>query len=132
MRRRWGWILAVVAAAIISAAGGTYFGFSLGVRTILNDALYKDALDVESSMTGLKALRTGDREQAIETLEAHMDDVLIRFDPVEPYRGLNSQTTAEIDKALHEAADYRAANLRKSKRAYVDAMVSNLLSRVKR
>jgi hypothetical protein len=128
----WKWILAVLVAAFVAAASGAYFGFSLGFRTVLNEALQKDARDVDQSLATLKALRTDNRDQALENVEAHVDDTLILFDPAEPFHGLSPETTAAIDKAIRDAADYRAANPRKSRRTQVDAMVTNLLSRAKK
>jgi hypothetical protein len=98
---------------------------------ILNECLDKDARDVQSSVVTLRHLRAGERDRALEALEAQMDDALIPFDPAEPYSGLSARTSGQIDKALRDAKDYRTTHPRKSSRPHVDAMVGNLLSRVK-
>ena len=110
-------------------AGGGFGGYYLGTSSILNESLSNDARGVQRSLATLKHLRGGERDKAIESLEARMDDVLILFDPVEPYPGLTGRTISAIDQALQEAKQYREENPRKSNRTHVDAMVSNLLSR---
>ena len=58
-----------------------------------------------------------------------MDDVLVPFDPMQPYAGLEDRTIAEINRALLEARIYRERNPRKSNRPQVDKMVGALLAR---
>ena len=124
-------VLLLVLGVLLGAAAGGYYGVRSGHASILNECLDKDARDVQSSVVTLRHLRAGERERALEVLEARMDDALIPFDPATPYPGLTGDTTGEIDKALREVRDYRAAHPRKSSRPHVDAMVGNLLSRVK-
>jgi hypothetical protein len=124
-------VLLLVLGVLLGAAGGGYFGVRSGHAVILNQCLDKDARDVQSSVVTLRHLRAGERERAVEALEARMDDALIPFDPESPYDGLTDTTTGQIDKALREVKDYRGAHPRKSSRPHVDAMVGNLLSRVK-
>ena len=94
---------------------------------ILNESLHRDAGEVQSQVAALRHLRAGETDQAIETLEAHLDDSLIIFDPVNPYPGITDQTTAEINRAIHETREYRSTNPRTSSRPHVDTMVGNIL-----
>jgi hypothetical protein len=123
--------LLVIAGAIAGLAAGGYGGWRYANALILNEALYADARQVQNAVAALKLLRAGDRPLAIEALEAGMDDILVPFDPAQPYRGLDARTVAEINRALLEAKNYRVAHPRKSSRPHVDAMVGNLLSRQK-
>jgi hypothetical protein len=124
-------VLLLVLGVLLGAAAGGHYGVRSGHASILNECLDKDARDVQSSVVTLRHLRAGERDRAVEQLETSMDDALIPFDPAMPYRGLTDNTTGEISKALREVRDYRAAHPRKSSRPHVDAMVGNLLSRVK-
>jgi len=124
-------VLLLVLGIVLGAAGGGYYGVRFGHASILNECLDKDARDVRSSVATLRHLRAGERDRAIEVLEAQMDDALIPFDPQEPYAGLSDRTAGEMNTALREAKAYRVAHPRKSTRPHVDAMVGNLLSRVK-
>jgi len=121
--------LLLVAGLILGAAAGGYGGWRYGNAGVLNQALYADARQVQTSVAALKLLRAGERPLAVEALEAGMDDILVPFDPEKPYPGLEERTIAEINRALLEARNYRAANPRKSNRPHVDAMVGSLLSR---
>src|SRR5262245_16621866 len=124
-------ILMLVVGLVIGGLAGGYAGARQGAGWVLNDAMHQASRDVERMVATLKQVRAGERDAAVERLEAWMDDALILFDPAEPYPGLTPKTIAEMDKALHEAKAYRAAHPRKSSRPHVDAMVGNLLSRQK-
>lgn len=124
-------VLLLVLGLLLGAGAGGYFGVRSGHAMILDECLDKDARDIQRSVVALRELRAGERERALEALEARMDDALVIFDPAEPYPGVSDRTTGQIDKALREAKDYRSAHPRKSSRPHVDAMVGNLLSRVK-
>ena len=121
--------LLLVAGAILGIAAGGYGGWRLGSASIVNECIYADARQIQTGVAALKLLRAGERPLAIEALEAGVDDTLVPLDPAQPYAGLNERTIAEVNKALREAKDYRAAHPRKSSRPHVDAMVGNLLSR---
>lgn len=123
--------LLVIVGAIVGIAAGGYGGWRYASAGILNRCLYADARQIQTSVAALKLLRAGDRPLAVEALEAGMDDILVPFDPAQPYSGLEARTLAEIDRALLEAKNYRVAHPRKSSRPHVDAMVGNLLSRQK-
>ena len=123
--------LLLIVGAIVGLAAGGYGGWRYASAGILNQCLYADARQVQTAVAALKFLRAGDRPLAVEALEAGMDDILVPFDPWQPYAGLEARTVAEIDRALLEAKNYRAAHPRKSSRPHVDAMVGNLLSRQK-
>lgn len=122
-------VLMLLLGAIVGAAAGGYGGVRYGSAWILNECIHKDARDIQKAVAALKHLRAGERDQAVELIEARMDDDLIMFDPQEPYPRLKGETIAEMNKALGEAKAYRAANPRKSSRPGVDRMVADLLSR---
>ena len=124
-------MLLIVVGAILGIAAGGYAGWRSGNTSILNECLYADARQIQTAVAALKLLRAGERPLALEALEAGMDDILVPFDPSQPYAGLEERTVAEINRALLEARNYRAAHPRKSSRPHVDAMVGNLLSRQK-
>lgn len=124
-----GFILAFLVGGAAGLAVGGYRGFQSGMSFILNDALSKDAREVESRVAVLRHLRAGRQDQAIEALEGGMDDILVGFDPVEPYPGLTGQTTAALGKAITAAKDYRSAHPRQSKAHARDEMVRSLFAR---
>ena len=124
-------VLMLVLGVVLGAAAGFYGGARHGSGWVLNDCMHQAARDVERLVATLIQVRAGERDPAVERLEAWMDDALILFDPAEPYHGLTPKTVVLMDKALHDAKDYRAAHPRKSNRPHVDAMVGNLLSRQK-
>jgi hypothetical protein len=121
--------LLLLVGLVAGAAAGGFGGWRYGNAIVLNQCLIGDAKSVQTSTAALKLLRTGQRDLAIEALEAGMDDTLIPFDPAEPYAGVVEPTIAEMNKAIAEVKAYRAANPRKSSRTHVDGMVANLLAR---
>ena len=74
-----GFALAFLIGAIVSLVIGGYSGAHVGASVVLNNALYKDARDVQSQVITLRHLRAGETDQAIEVLEAHLDDDLVFF-----------------------------------------------------
>ena len=124
-----GLALMFLVGAIVGLVIGGYGGARFGMSFILDESLYKDARDVQSQIVTLRHLRAGETDQAIEVLEAHLDDDLIIFDPEEPYTGITDQAISEINKAIHESREYRSANPRKSNRPHVDTMVDNVFKR---
>ena len=127
-----GLLIGVIAAFVAGGATGFAFGGYLGVQKgaslILNESLSKDAREVATRVAVLSNLRAGKNAPAVESLEAGMDDLLVGFDPAEPYPGLTPRTTAALASAIAEAKAYRAAHPRSSGHAR-DAMVRNLLAR---
>ena len=122
--------LLIIAGAVLGIAAGGYGGWRYAnSAAVLNQCLYADARQVQTSVAALKLLRAGEQPLALEAIEAGMDDLLVPFDPAQPYSGLEERTIAEINRALLEARVYRDKNPRKSNRPHVDAMVGNLLSR---
>lgn len=117
----------LVGCAVVLAIGG-YWGFRFGTSLIINEALSKDAREVDARIAILRHLRAGERDQAIERLEMGLADTLIGFDPAEPYTGLNGQTVAALKKAIDEAKEYRSAHPRQ-RRNFRDEMVDNLFAR---
>ena len=121
-------IFALLAGCAIGLAIGGYQGFRFGTSFIINEALSKDAREVEARIAILKHLRAGEQDQAIEKLETGLADTLIRFDPSEPYAGLDGQTVAALKKAIDEAREYRSAHPRQHKN-FRDEMVDSLFAR---
>jgi hypothetical protein len=122
--------LLLIIGAVLGIAAGGYGGWRYAnTAGVLNECLYADARQVQTSVAALKLLRVGERALAVEALEAGMDDVLVPFDPAQPYAGLEERTIAEINRALLEARVYRDRNPRKSNRPQVDKMVGTLLTR---
>ena len=122
--------LLLIAGAILGITAGGYGGWRYAnTAGVLNECLYADARQVQTSVAALKLLRAGEQTLAVEALEAGMDDVLVPFDPAQPYAGLEERTIAEINRALLEARVYRDKNPRRSNRPHVDKMVGSLLAR---
>jgi hypothetical protein len=124
-----GLLLAFAAGGLVGVAAGGYQGVQKGASLILNECLSKDAREIAARIAILGNLRAGQQAPALESLEAGMDDLLVGFDPVEPYAGLTPQTTAALAKAIAEARAYRSAHPRQSKAHARDDMVRNLLAR---
>ena len=119
---------AFLAGCAIGLALGGHQGFRFGTSFILNEALSKDAREVEARIAILRHLRAGKQDQAIERLETGLADTLIGFDPTEPYAGLNGQTVAALKKAIGVAREYRSAHPRQQKN-FRDKMVDDLFAR---
>ena len=104
-------LLALTAFFVGGAAGlavGGMRGFDRGAELILNSALEKDARDVSSRIAVLNHIRANEPVPAIEKLETGLDDLLIGFDPQEPYLGVEPQVAGAMRKAIDEAKAYRA------------------------
>ena len=133
MAGRRGWIIGVVVAFLVGGvtgiAVGGLRGYQTGLSFVLNECLSKDAREVVARVAVLGHLRAGRQDQAAEALEAGMDDILVAFDPVEPYPGLTAQTTAALGKAIAEAKAYRSSHPRQSRAHARDEMVRNLFAR---
>jgi hypothetical protein len=123
-----GVVLTFLAGCAIGLAIGGQQGFRFGTSFIVNEALFKDAREVESRIAILGHLRAGERDQAMERLETGLSDILIGFDPAEPYAGLDGQTAGALRKAIDAAREYRSAHPRE-KRNFRDDMVDNLFAR---
>src|SRR5215213_8870505 len=106
--------LLLIVGVLVGVAAGGYGGIRYGSGLMLNDCMHQAARDVERLVAMLKHVRAGQRDQALELVEAWMDDALILFDPAQPYHGLQPKTVAEMNKALQDAKEYRAAHPRKS------------------
>ncbi|MGH8675008.1 MAG: hypothetical protein ACREVG_11935 [Burkholderiales bacterium] len=91
-------------------AAGAFGGYRWGFAVVLESALVKDAREIGARIATLNHLWLGEREQAIAKLEGGLDDILVGFDPEEPYRGLDGQTVAALAKAIDAAKAYRAAH----------------------
>jgi len=121
--------LAFLVGGVVGLAIGGYGGFRLGRSAIIDECMYKDARAIQSQVVALKHLRAARTSQAVELLEAQLDDALILFDPWKPYPRPTYRTISEINKAIRESKEYRSANPRQSNRPHVDKMVANLFAR---
>ncbi|MCJ7663234.1 MAG: hypothetical protein MUO24_03225 [Desulfobacterales bacterium] len=121
--------LVFLAGGIVGLALGGYGGFRLGRSGIMDACLYKDARAIQTHVVILKHVRATQTSQAVELLEAQLDDNLILFDPWEPYPRLTNRTISAMNTAISESKAYRLAHPRTSNRPQVDAMVANLFSR---
>jgi hypothetical protein len=122
----FGLALAFLVGGVAGLAIGGYVGARLMISYFGNNWLHEQADDVQSRIVILKHLRTAELGQAVELIEAQLDDDLISM---EPDKYINDQTIAEINEAIREAKKYRSANPRKSNRPHVDRMVTNVFSR---
>lgn len=121
---------AFLAGGLVGLATGAFGGYRSGMALVLDSALAKDAREIGARIATLNHLWLGERTQAIEKLEAGLDDILVGFDPDEPYRGLDGQTVAALGKAIDEAKAYRAEHPWPSTEKHVRAgMVRNLFAR---
>lgn len=121
--------LLFLAGSAVGFLVGGYTGTNFGIALILNNTLGGDAQEVQVKVDALRHLRQDNPAQAIELLEASLDDQLVVFDPQEPYPGLRDDTIASVGIAIRSAADYRARYPRQSTRPHVDAMVQNLFDK---
>ena len=110
---------------VVGLAIGGYVGMHLMFSFFGNNWLHEQADDIQSRIVILKHLRGGKQAQAIELLEAQLDDDLIS---IEPDKYINEQTIADINNTIREAKEYRSTYPRSSNRPHVDAMVSNVFS----
>lgn len=122
-----GVLAGIIVGAVLGLVVGWGLGMERGASSIVDMSINKDARDVQSQVATLKHLRAGEIDQAIEVIEANMDDQLVMFDPVEPFSGISDSTYAEVAKALKQCKEYRAEYPRKSNRSHVDEMVKNVL-----
>ncbi len=105
-----GLIAVFLAGSLAGLAAGAFGGYRAGMGLILNDALAKDAREVGARIATLDLLWAGQREQAIQKLEGGLDDILVGFDPDQPYGGLDQATVATLAKAIGQAKAYRTAH----------------------
>lgn len=105
-----GLAIAFLAGGLVGLAAGAFGGSRWGMALVLNGALVKDAREIGARIATLNHLWLGEREQAIAKLEGGLDDILVGFDPDEPYSGLDEQTVAALAKAINAAKTYRVAH----------------------
>ena len=123
------YFLLVLAGSGIGFLVGGYTGTEFGISIISNGTLNKDAADVETHISVLRQLRQQENADAIEQIEAYIDDALIIFDPNEPYPGLKQGTIERISAAIKTAHNYRTEFPRQSSRSHVDEMIKNLFQK---
>jgi hypothetical protein len=102
-------LAAFVCGAAAGGAYGAYRGFNAGFTLLLNEALEKDAREVSKRVEILLNLRKEGAEVAVRKLENGLDDLLVIFDPDQPYPGLEPTTLDAIRKAIESAKEYRAS-----------------------
>lgn len=117
--------LAFLVGGVVGLAIGGYIGIHLVVSYFGNRWLHEQVDDVQSRIVILKHLRAAEKDQAVELLEALLDDDLIALEPDEY---INDQTISEINGAIREAKEYRSVHPRTSDRPHVDTMISNVFS----
>jgi hypothetical protein len=115
--------LAFLVGGMVGLAIGGYVGMRLMFSYFGNNWLHEQAADVQARIVILKHLRSAEKDQAIELLEAQLDDDLIS---IEPDKYINGQTISEINNAIREAREYRSTYPRTSNRPHVDTMVKNV------
>lgn len=121
---------AFLVGGLIGLAAGAFGGYRWGVALVLDSALGKDAREIGARVATLNHLWLGERAQAIAKLEGGLDDILVGFDPEEPYRGLDGSTVAALAQAIVTAKAYRAAHPWSSTERHPRAeMVRNLFAR---
>lgn len=126
--RQKAWLAAALLGGLaLGGAAGAFFGARFGFRLVLNEALSKDARSVRAHVGTLRDFRAGKRAEALESLESHVDDLLVLFDPHEPYP-IHKRTQDEIEAAVRDAAAYRRKHPRRSGRASAK-MAGELLKR---
>ncbi len=91
-------------------AAGAFAGYRWGFAVVLDSALVKDAREVGARIATLNHLWLGERAQAIANLEGGLDDILVGFQPDEPYADLDGHTVTALAKAIDAAKAYRAAH----------------------
>lgn len=123
--RIWFFVM-FLAGSAIGFLVGAYSGSNFGVGLIVNNALQRDALEIERRLTALRQLRAADSTAAIETLESGIDDALVIFDPQQPLPGISDDTAARVATAVRNVYDYRRQFPRISNRSHVDAMLESL------
>lgn len=117
--------LMFLAGCIIGLAIGGYVGMRLMFSYFGNNWLHEQAADIQTRIIILQHLRSAEKDQAVELLEAQLDDDLIS---IEPDKYINDQTISEINNAINEARKYRSIHPRTSNRPFVDTMVKNVFS----
>ena len=122
-------LVSMLVAFLFGLAGGLAVGYRAGGAAILNSALAKDARDVTARIAILGHVRAGEQKQAIEKLETGLDDLLIGFDPDQPYGGLEGATVAALRKAIDDAKAYRAKHPWAEQKNMRADMVRSLFSR---
>src|SRR5262245_7998779 len=123
-----GLALAFLLGGLVGAGAGFYNGFNLGMTSMLQDWLVKDARDVQAQVVVLKHLRNGRTGEAVEIIESRLDDQVILFLPDEPFKGLTARETAPLHKAIGDLKDYRTDYPRQTKRKFVDDAVRNVFA----
>ena len=129
-RKLPGMISIFLIGCAVGVAIGGYGGFRFGMGFILNTSLAKDAREVESRISILRHLRTGEQDVAVNQLENGLNDMLILFDPHTPYPDLKQQTVVALREAIDKAKEYRSAYPRPADQKDArDSMVQDLFSR---
>ena len=124
-KTRVGLGLTLLVGCVVGLVIGGYGGMHLMFSYFGNNWLHEQADDILSRIVILKHIRAAEQGQALELLEAQLDDDLIS---IEPDKYINDQTIAEINDAIQKAKEYRSTHPRTSNRPHVDQMVKNVFS----
>lgn len=108
--------LVFLAGSGIGFLVGGYIGSNFGMNGVLRVTLHRDAKDMETQIATLRAIRGGNNAQAIELLQASLDDQFIIFDP-QDLHPIESATQNRGDDAIRGAKAYRQEFPRQSNRA---------------
>ena len=127
-RLLWFFVIFLAGSSVGFLIGG-YSGSNFGMSLVINSALNKDALDMNTQVQALRRIRAGDSDAAAELLEASVDDTLVIFAPAKPYPGVKQTTREAIDGAIRNAYEYRQDYPRQSARPEVDTLVRNLFEK---
>ena len=122
-------LIGISTAFVLGAAGGGYVSFGLGIRFVLDSAVYGDANAIEHYVDTLERMRADEPDAALELLESWLDDTLIfTMAPSNFERGLSPGTVLKAGDAFVAARDYRSAYPRESDRSFVDEAVADLFA----
>lgn len=103
---------------------GFYFLFDQGAHKYLETM---EGTQASSALSGLKRLRSGDTNGAIEHLESELDGALIGLAGLY-YNAPNKKPDALVQRTLGRARDYRAKYPREIEDVEVSGAISNVLN----
>lgn len=122
----WGAVAgSLLVGGVAGFAAGWYGGFEMTSTHYGNEWLYEQARDVESRISVLRALRSGQRGVAADRLEAELDDDLVG---IRPDPRIGRRTVDEINKAIAEVRAYRSEYPYTASRPQIGRMVEEVLS----
>jgi hypothetical protein len=125
MRQTLKWLLALTVAFALGAVAGGYLVNDATTGLMIDRAVDADAAAVRRYVPILEAMRAGEADEAVELLEAWLDDVLVvLMEPSNYDFDIRPITLARADSAYAAARAHREAWPRTSSRSFVDDMVA--------